>query len=486
MSFSVPLNSLSEPDKIHIREQCIVTEKKNVYKNSPKKVTIYSVNKEEKTVILPLGLWKDFYDSFPNLYTSHKKLSSRVFKGKLLDSRSETSSDHRDQVTVVKEAFKSLKETNVCLLALHTGFGKSVVAIYLSLLLGFKTIIICHYRALHSQWIEYISRFTNLKAEVISKKTNFLNNDIPSDVRTLSERDQTSPDIRTKSGLSQAPLDIYIVGAKKASKLDPLNLKDIGTVIVDEVESICTETFSLSLQNLKPRFLIGCSATPDRADGLHKILYPYFGPSSSFIFRKTSKKFTVIKYNTEFIPEVRYNFKGNIDWVNFISSLSNNLERQKFICDIITKEEYKERRILVFVSRIDEINNLYNTLREERNESVDFLTQSKKTYDKACRILIGTYKKIGVGFDVTDRDLTIFSGDCKDIRQPEGRVRLENNTIIDVVDKHYFLQSHWEKRKKWYLSRGAEIKEIGEWKGRGSKNRKNVEIKRYLPPPSTS
>jgi hypothetical protein len=428
MSFTVSLNALRDQDREFIRANCTIEEKPNQYSKVGKTLYTYDVNSTEKICILPLSLWKNFYEGFP-INSEYPPLTSKKFKGTLIENK------EKDQKKVIIKALDQLKQNHYCLLALRTGFGKSVVSIYLILKLGLKAVIICHYRSLHMQWLDYFNKFSELKVQVVLKSCKSI-------------------------GLLDPDADIYIMGAKKAALLNYSFFKDIGTVVVDEVESICTRTFSQSLHNFRPMYLIGCSATPDRRDGLHKMLYNYFGPRESFIFRAGVKAFKVIKCSTNFVPSVRYNYQGTINWVHFISSLSDNELRQEYICKLAITEPYKSQRMIIFVSRISEIKALYSKLKN-KGESVDYISGEKKQWDNSARIFIGTYKKIGVGVSVEDRTVTMFAGDTKDIRQPEGRVRLENNTILDIVDKHPILFNHWRQRKNWYITRGATVVENG-------------------------
>ena len=85
---------------------------------------------------------------------------------------------------------------------------------------------------------------------------------------------------------------------------------------------------------------------------------------------------------------------------------------------------------------------------------------------------------------MNDPELTclISTSSIKDIRQLEGRIRTVDNLIIDIVDNHGIYEKHWEKRKEWYLKRGATIMEEG-FKGgtsRSKNNKNEPRTKRYL------
>ena len=82
-----------------------------------------------------------------------------------------------------------------------------------------------------------------------------------------------------KSGVSQnEDWDILIANVINVPKQDKTFYSDVGLVIVDEIHTICTNSFSKSLLHLFPRYLIGLSATPFRTDGMDKILELFCGP----------------------------------------------------------------------------------------------------------------------------------------------------------------------------------------------------------------
>ena len=64
----------------------------------------------------------------------------------------------------------------------------------------------------------------------------------------------------------------------------PQELLDaVGFLIIDEAHTFCTETRIKSLLRVKPRYIISCTATPDREDGLYSMI-----ESSSIIVSLTN------------------------------------------------------------------------------------------------------------------------------------------------------------------------------------------------------
>lgn len=432
MSFSILKSELDSQWKTYIKKTCNIFEPTTAYNPNPNIITIFDINKETNEVHVPIALWKEFYDSFPNVYQYDQH--EVEFKGELLEN------DKKDQKTVMKQAIHHLNNNNSVLLALRTGFGKTFCALYLCCHFKLKAALLCFSKTLHPQWLEEAKRWCpDLKVQIV-------------------KNDKLDPNA-----------DLYIMGVIKSTHFSKKDFSRIGVVIVDEAHTTFTKTFSDSLLQFEPKYLIGLSATPDRRDGMHKLLYPFFGEKDSFIVRHEIKNFTVIKYETNFKPDVKFNYQGRLDWNNIKRSLAVDSNRQYLIASLC--ERFNSHKILILSDRVCECigcknysncpcihpssKGIYEILKE-KGESVDYRAGNKGSHDESCRILIGTYKKLGVGYD-SKRNLLILVSDVLDVRQNEGRIRVDNNIIIDIVDKFKTLEKHWKEREKWYIKRGATI-----------------------------
>lgn len=411
MSFRVLKRLVTEEQKAIVKSRCI---------HKPKEACsgiIKTCSGMDDYAILPIGLWKHFYNEFPNKKPNNIDIH---FKGKLLNS------EKRDQVTVANEAIKQLNENRRVLLGCFTGMGKTCMTTYLTAYYKFKTVVICTISALHKQWKEEFEKFTNAKVSIIRGK----------------KFDENA--------------DIYIVGPKKVLNMDMNLFKDIGLVVVDECHLLCSRVFSSSLQRFFPQYIIGLSATPDKSNGLDSIMHVYYSELENIIFRHEVKPFEIIKLCTNFFPDIIYtNYKGTtgINWTHLQNSLAFNKKRQLMIVDLAIK--YKDKGVLILTKREKEASDISEIL-SSKNIKNDVLVGKKKNYDKCAPILIGGMKKIGVGFDCK-MNVLILASDVMDIRQYEGRIRAHNNTIIDIVDKFGALEKHWKIREKWYIKRGATI-----------------------------
>ena len=453
MSFEFKLSDTTDEIINWVGKHCIVKEKVNMYnENSDITHSVFEIDENRGVVRLPFGLWKSFYDKFPNEDSEipHDECLEYACRINLFTPETDPKKgSKRDQTVVAQQAMETLQDKHAVFLALHTGFGKTATTVYLTLKLlplikdirKRKCIIVTHFSTLHKQWSDEFKKYSNLKVQIVSS------------IGSLDE-----------------DADVYVIGALKSSKITNIdtfssfnfNCINAGILVIDEAQAATNSIFTKSIFKFKPEYLIGLSATPDRPDGLEKLFYKVFTPKKDFIIRAEIKNFTVIKMQTPFKPEVKYKvFQGRtiIDWKYIKDQQELNEERQRYVADKV--REYPERRILILCDRIENTKNIYEMIKEDQ-DSVDFLAESKKTWDENTRVLVAGTKKAGVGFDPKGFDMLMLASDSKDVRQFEGRIRLHDNIVMDFVDNNSVLESHWKLREQWYIQRGATIEMKGE------------------------
>lgn len=357
------------------------------------------------------------YHFLPSLFNPPSTPSiSLKFTGTLLER----------QKNIRNEVFSILNETKSIVLCLHTGFGKTIFAIYLACKIGKKTIVCCHRKIIMDQWIAAIQRYCpNATIGILDSKLN------------------STP-------------DFLIANSLNIPKYHLETFKDYGLVICDEIHTMCTEQYSKSLTLLCPEYIIGLSATPHRSDGMDRIIDLYVGPYQ--VVRKMKRIFNVYRYKTncEFTPERQ--FDGSLDWNSVLEQQSNDMERNKMIVDLC--HFFGERIILVLVKRKDHAMLLYNEMKT-LGIDVDVFFGTAKIVNYDCRVLIATYSKGGVGFDHPRLDMLITAADVEEnFMQYLGRVfrRDDNSPIyIDMVDNLQTIKKHSTTRVRICKEVGAAV-----------------------------
>ncbi len=359
---------------------------------------------------IPLGF---FYHSCstlkPAVTYKHSKITAK-FNGSLLPRQDE----------IKNEALEILSRTSSILLCLHTGFGKTIFTLYLASRIKLKTVILCHRSIIIQQWMEAISKY-------LPSCTPYVLN--VSDVK--GSIDEHTFDT----------VDILVCNVINVSKLHKNVWKSFGTVVVDEVHTICTEQFSKALFSFFPSYLIGLSATPERSDGMDKILELYFGPE--IIIRSMKRYFNAYKINTGFEPTVEMTYDNKINWNSVLESQAEDDDRNLLLCKLVWY--FGNRNILVLVKRKDHALYLKRQL-IAMGEDADCFIHTAKRVNYDCRVLIATYSKGGVGFDHPKLDMLITGADVEEnFMQYLGRVFRRDDVIpiyIDCRDKMGTLVKH--------------------------------------------
>ena len=417
MSLTFNISELSDKNREKIHKDLEIKIENKFGIGQPKFIYPFSIRNE--TIYLPFAYAKNVLkisrpkrQDFPNI-----KLS---FKGNL----------RPEQKKVRKEALENLSKRGSVIISGYPGFGKTITAINISLVIGFKTLIIINKIVLIKQWKESILKFCP--------------NAIIQKITTKTKKDKNA--------------HFFIINAQNVEKMIPNFFSDIGSVVVDEAHMIMAETLSKSLQHVKPRYLLGLTATPYRPDGLDILLELYFGKHK--IIRELVRKHTVYKINTGFKPPIERNIQGRLNWGAILDAQANNESRNDLIIKIIQK--FSKRKFLVLIKRISQGEYLLEKLKE-LGESVTDLMGSNQQFEKDARILIGTCQKVGVGFDHPKLDTLLLAADIQEyFVQYLGRVFRRKDVepiIFDFVDDNSTLKKHFKTRESVYQKHGGTIKE---------------------------
>jgi superfamily II DNA or RNA helicase len=327
-----------------------------------------------------------------------------------------------EQLNIFEEAKLNLSTNGVIMISCYTGFGKTVTTLAIACHLKLKTLVVVHRLCLLDQWTESIKQFCS-GAKCIDA--------------TL---------------YSDAPF--AIVNIASISKI--VNVASYELLITDETHLLLSEKRSLNLLNITPKKMIGLTATPYRPDELNIAFKLFFG--SNYILRKLHKLHYIYEVKTNIKIDDKRMYNGMLDWNYVLKQQSENEKRNKLIVNIINSFT-KDRTWLVLVKRKIQAEILYNMLKLHNN--VTTLIGTEREYNKNSQILIGTVGKIGTGFDHPKLDSLLLAADMVEFYiQFLGRVMRtkKDPIIIDLVDDHPILQTHYYKRKKVYLEHGGVIK----------------------------
>jgi hypothetical protein len=151
------------------------------------------------------------------------------------------------------DAAAAIAEYDDGILCAPTAFGKTALAAWMIAQRKVNTLVLVHRQQLLDQWQARLAMFLNLPAKSIG---------------------QIGGGKRDPSGC----VDVAII----QSSHDKAGVKDFvaeyGQVIVDECHHLSAFTFEQVMKQVKAKYVLGLTATPERKDGHHPIIYMQCGP----------------------------------------------------------------------------------------------------------------------------------------------------------------------------------------------------------------
>jgi superfamily II DNA or RNA helicase len=257
---------------------------------------------------------------------------------------------------------------------------------------------------------------------------------------------------------------------QRYSKIPEYLRKSIGTIIIDEAHKFCTPTNVKCLLFFEPKYIIAETATLERNNGMHEMMYKIVGDKG--LFKVSTKPYNVYRIDTNCEVEEKYGDRGLI-FGSLIEDLSNVIERNEIAIDIVrTNHKHK----FIILTRLTEHVNTLNCMFEEEKIESDTLFGSKKKY-KNTRVTIGTIPKMGTGFDEAsfcddfdgiNADVLIIMLSIKGwqiFEQIRGRVmRSKQPIVIWLVDANSTCKKHFKGMQPWFDETNASIIHVKSYK----------------------
>jgi superfamily II DNA or RNA helicase len=339
----------------------------------------------------------------------------------------------------IKAAEDPLKQGGI--ISVPCGFGKTIMAIYITCYFKKKTMFVSHKDFLNQQFISTLKLFVPEATVGIIK--------------------QKKVDIRNK--------DVVIASLQSLAMrdYDPEIFKEFGLVIFDECHHISSEVFSRALQKMNIPITLGLSATLNRKDGLRKVFEWYLGKS---VYKHKNNNdinmsINIHKYyetNSEY-SEVRQMYNGKPNMVAMINNICNYKPRTLYIIDIIKKilEKEPNRKLLILSERRNQLKDIEELIISNKISDVGYYVggMSMKDLDLSAekQIILATYQMSSEGLNIPTLNTVIFASPISDIQQSIGRILREKKEerkyiplCIDIWDEFSIFKNKGWKRIKYY------------------------------------
>ncbi len=349
-----------------------------------------------------------------------------------------------------KHAVKKLLAHDVGILHAPTAFGKTITAIGVIAKRKTNTLILTHTRQLFDQWKERLSAFLD-----------------GADIGAISGGKRTPTgciDIATYQSLL----------SKKDNSVDPL-LLSYGQVIIDECHHVSAPNYDRLLSDVRARFVLGLTATPERQDGHHPIIFMQAGPIRHRVKSDKTDHFEqhVIVRPVAGRPPVTLASEAKLQIADVYRWLMESDMRNRLIVQDVADQIELGRSSLVLTERREHAGLLSEAL-SSRGYQTLVLRGAMRAKERAqvmekastAQVLIATGKYIGEGFDLPRLDtlfLTLPISWKGSLVQYAGRIhRVAANkkkvTIYDYVDSSLpMLQRMFQRRCKGYAAMGYRL-----------------------------
>ena len=327
-------------------------------------------------------------------------------------------------------------------LSLPCGFGKTTVALALSAHLKARTMIVVHKEFLANQWVEKIKEFCpgatigRVQGDVFDIEKDFV---------------------------------IAVIQTMCMREFDKRVFDSVGLLVVDEAHHIGAPAFSQFMFKICPRYTLGLTATPERKDGLTRLLYWFLGPEFFKVERVNQRTTQVhtLKYTDDAFkespPVTRF---GQLNMAAMINQLTEIESRNDLIVETAREAFEDGRRVLVLSDRREHCFYLQNRLGSNSALYIGGMKEADLEASSKSPIVIATFQLAHEGLDIPALDTVILATPKSDVKQSIGRImretagKLNSPLIYDVADQWSVLFAMYRKRLKVYREGGFEI--VGE------------------------
>lgn len=319
-----------------------------------------------------------------------------------------------------KEAFNSyLEDTDKGLIVLPTGKGKSILGLYIAYALRQKALIIVHKDDLVSGW----------KADSkLCFGEDFETGLIKAKSRKVGEQ-VTIATIQTLARMSKEELNQYV--------------NEFGMIIMDECHHISSSSFDI-VHNFSAYYKIGLSATPERSDGLTKVMYYHLG-DKAFEYKSTAKdedilpvEVRITNTSVDYMPKCRKTNKGYVI-------------DDKYGTIPITHLKVKDRPRMNFFDLEEQVildKRYYKLVLPKvkeywKQQSSIIIFLSKKEH---CRV----YQDLLIKTGIPQEDIQLYYGDSNESKEEMKRKAESKEVLITIAT--YSIATEGTNVKAWEVA----------------------------------
>jgi superfamily II DNA or RNA helicase len=349
-------------------------------------------------------------------------------------------------------AAKAMLASDEGILCATTAFGKTVIAAWLIAAWKVNTLVLVHRRQLLDQWRERLAAFLNLPIKSIG---------------------QIGGGRRRASGM----IDVAVIQSLNRKQVVDDIVANYGHVIVDECHHLSAVSFEQVLRQVKARYIMGLTATPQRKDGHHPIIVMQCGPIRH---RVDARAQALARPFNHFVIPRPTNFRlppstEKPEMHELYAALADNKARNDLICVDLMRSVKAGRSPILLTERTSQVDEFASRLTglvkhivvlkggmgaKQRRAIAEQLTTIP---DGEERVLLATGRYIGEGFDDARLDTLFLAMPISwrgTLQQYVGRLHRLHDSKREVIVYDYVdgcvpvLSAMYSKRVRGYEAVG--------------------------------
>lgn len=344
------------------------------------------------------------------------------------------------QHSIVEEAYMQLYNYATTSLNIYTGGGKTIMSAYLISTIKCISCVIINLSSLIPSWYNtFTTCFPDLKERIWI----------------------------VGEGPVPANVALIICMDERIGKIPEEIISKIGCMVIDEAHLFATQSKVKSLLTLEPKYVIVCTATLDRNDGMEVMIHSIAGKHC--VTRYSEKPFKLYKLNTKIrIPETMSAM--GLNYSEFVNEQSNITERNLMAINIIHGNP--NNKFMIYCKTKEHVLNISELLTHYGMDH-DTLYGTKKKF-KDTRVSLMSISRTGTGFDLSAYLGEAFSGVNPDtlilmssmksatkLIQVLGRVlRSDEPKFIYLVDNNNVVKRHYKEAEDLYKKTNGKVIEI--------------------------
>lgn len=350
------------------------------------------------------------------------------------------------------KAAQLLLKHDIGVLVAPPGMGKTVMGIFMAVSRGLTTLILVHRAPLLDQWVSQLSLFLGISEKEIGR-------------------------IGAGKRKPNGKLDVAMIQSlTRKGKVEDL-VADYGHVIVDECHHLPALSFEKVLAEVKARYILGLTATPQRRDGLHPIISMQLGPVRFAVNAKKQGELRPFHHRLV-VRETRFALENPLSKPTIqelYSDLVKSQSRNQIILEDVLAALKENRSPILLTERKEHLDYFREKLQDKVRHLVILqggMTSKKRKASTSQiteipegeeRLVLATGRFIGEGFDDARLDTLFLAAPISwkgTLVQYAGRLHRKHPgkkevRIYDYLDNSVpMLMRMFDKRMKTYRALG--------------------------------